>query len=1185
MSAVDMIPGADASSDIGERFIAMHNFESTDADDLTFQKGDFIIATDTDGEWWEGRLERDGTGGETGTFPHNYVARAPPLDGLSPPPGAPPSDETRLIAQHNYHNVQDGDLNFDKGDVLLGTELNGEWWTGKNPKTGKSGDFPANYVKKAPATTAASAPTASAAAASRANTAATPQPAIATTSALTRLVALHDFNSNEDGDLAFKKGAILIGTELTGDWWEGRHEANGKTGSFPKNYVTDAPVVEQLTANKEEDDTNNRKQAATKIQAMHRGRAGRKKAARKRKEEERIRLGKEKRARAVNAKNDSGGWNEAKEGGGGDGSVRENAKLGSDNDEETRRKAAATKIQALQRGKKGRAKARRKRVETERRRRAREHKAATKIQAVQRGRMSRNRYGRQQKKGASDEKAAEMQREEADWDDKRVLPLKPEITRDALACLFDRWDLDSDGVLTMEEIRKALEEQAKVQAKKAEAQQAPEAVDDANNDISLPRLQTARLRRHFERNQDEHMNLDYHYWDLDEFIEMTQTPLTSEKWSSKKSMKKSQKRWAPKLVEFEDDEGNTRYRHTSGSKPLSKDAFIEMYHGTEEWDKAMVKISPSDAKKRQLRMKRQMKTQGVSSMLSVEKLNQIRLRLKQRCTTHRGLDVGNVMPRKRWPVDRDAEPDAEGNQPRLPVTYEKLKDAMNKVSSGSTRLNTDKEFAGFWEYLQTKSGDCVTYEEFTQFVQYKPRNAVRKRKSVDMSAAAQASNFSSGFRPDNNDKSTGAFVSKSKTLESKDVNPVFLTFQRLVTEADFTGALLKEHFNVFDKDGDGTITREEFRIGFESLGIPHKQADLDLIVDVLDMNNDDVIDYPEFTTQLFKDPKQIFRELKQHKLDHQKKRREDAARRKADGQLIEGATAPIVPPSELMEPEDLEQIRLRLRQQCSTHKGIEVAEAFPHRKWPGTGPSGHVSYAEMRKHMRKTFPNRLGADDKWTYPSFWTYLGTEDPNNCTKDEFARFTSFQPADGKRYMRKKSIVLGTSGQIAGFSNSFRPDINASAAKSKEMDAKKNGKGRSSHRGLQSEAIKKELNASWASATQEKLAAAPAESAPTPSAKVVAGFNFKGSGGSIAANLKAAAFGKKIMNLKFARKFGDNKLDDDEVRLIKNKIRAASYKKGGANLEQLFAEWDKDKNKFLDYDELALAVAKLLPKKSKL
>ena len=48
---------------------------------------------------------------------------------------------------------------------------------------------------------------------------------------------------------------------------------------------------------------------------------------------------------------------------------------------------------------------------------------------------------------------------------------------------------------------------------------------------------------------------------------------------------------------------------------------------------------PSDAKQRQLRMRKQMKKQGVSSMLSIDKLNQIRLRLKQRCTTHSGVDV------------------------------------------------------------------------------------------------------------------------------------------------------------------------------------------------------------------------------------------------------------------------------------------------------------------------------------------------------------------------------------------------------------------------------------------------------------------------------------------------------------------------------------------------------------------
>ena len=500
MSAIDMIPGADASSDIGERFVAMHTFESADDDDLTFQKGDIIIATDTQGDWWEGRLERDGTNGETGSFPHNYVARAPPPEGLSPSPAAASSGEKRLIAQHNYHDVQDGDLKFDKGDVLLGAELNGEWWTGTNPKTGESGDFPANYVKEE---AAAAGPASKPLAASESK----------------RLVALHNFNSNEDGDLAFKKGAILIGTRLDGDWWEGSHEASGKTGSFPKNYVTDAPVLAGSAAvavaevegsnqkgasgkrrndgetaasrkrremaatriqkiqrgrqarkrvknmktgsaktarenyernaselHKSEDEQYNRHHAATKIQAIHRGRAGRKKANRKRKEAERIRLGKEKRARAARAKSDSGGWNEAKEGRG---------ELQKD-EEEVKRTVAATKIQALQRGKKGRAVARKKRAEAERLRRARENKAATKIQAVQRGRMSRSRYGRQQKKGASDERAAEMQREEADWDDNRILPLKPEITRDDLASIFNRWDTDSDNVLTMEEIRVAL---------------------------------------------------------------------------------------------------------------------------------------------------------------------------------------------------------------------------------------------------------------------------------------------------------------------------------------------------------------------------------------------------------------------------------------------------------------------------------------------------------------------------------------------------------------------------------------------------------------------------------------------------------------------------------------------------------------------------------------------------------
>ena len=41
-------------------------------------------------------------------------------------------------------------------------------------------------------------------------------------------------------------------------------------------------------------------------------------------------------------------------------------------------------------------------------------------------------------------------------------------------------------------------------------------------------------------------------------------------------------------------------------------------------------------------------------------------------------------------------------------------------------------------------------------------------------------------------------------------------------------------------------SREEFRIGFQSLGIPHKQSDHNC--NRVDMNHDDVIDYDEFHT-------------------------------------------------------------------------------------------------------------------------------------------------------------------------------------------------------------------------------------------------------------------------------------------------------------------------------------------------
>ena len=52
----------------------------------------------------------------------------------------------------------------------------------------------------------------------------------------TPLVALYNFDKKEENDLSFKKGELLIGHELEGDWWVGSNEA-GETGVFPVNFV------------------------------------------------------------------------------------------------------------------------------------------------------------------------------------------------------------------------------------------------------------------------------------------------------------------------------------------------------------------------------------------------------------------------------------------------------------------------------------------------------------------------------------------------------------------------------------------------------------------------------------------------------------------------------------------------------------------------------------------------------------------------------------------------------------------------------------------------------------------------------------------------------------------------------------------------------------------------------------
>lgn len=50
------------------------------------------------------------------------------------------------VALYAFSSNVDGDLTFSQGDVISVIQSDGEWWTGI--KDGRTGIFPANYVKK-----------------------------------------------------------------------------------------------------------------------------------------------------------------------------------------------------------------------------------------------------------------------------------------------------------------------------------------------------------------------------------------------------------------------------------------------------------------------------------------------------------------------------------------------------------------------------------------------------------------------------------------------------------------------------------------------------------------------------------------------------------------------------------------------------------------------------------------------------------------------------------------------------------------------------------------------------------------------------------------------------------------------------------------------------------------------------
>ena len=244
----------------GQAAVALFDY-TADADaeepELSFKKGDTIVVTDSsDPDWFEGHLlKADGSAGETGVFPGNYVN----LSGetAATDTGSADTDSTAGAGARSEANItspkqstgqaavalfdytadadaEEPELSFKKGDTIVVTDSSDpDWFEGHLLKAdgsaGETGVFPGNYVNL-------SGETAEAGAVAGADAAVLTQEAVA---------ALYDYTADADAEepeLSFKKGDTIVVTDWSdADWFEGHLlKADGSAGGrgvFPANYV------------------------------------------------------------------------------------------------------------------------------------------------------------------------------------------------------------------------------------------------------------------------------------------------------------------------------------------------------------------------------------------------------------------------------------------------------------------------------------------------------------------------------------------------------------------------------------------------------------------------------------------------------------------------------------------------------------------------------------------------------------------------------------------------------------------------------------------------------------------------------------------------------------------------------------------------------------------------------------
>ncbi|XP_026210649.1 intersectin-1 isoform X2 [Anabas testudineus] len=166
----------------------------------------------------------------TGSSPSPVLGQGEKVEGL------------QAQALYPWRAKKDNHLNFNKNEIITVLEQQDMWWLGEL-QSGQRGWFPKSYVKLISATMTAPANTTT----RSKNTSEpgisdsppngkrpSPSPTKPSDSG-EEYVAMYTYESNEQGDLSFQQGDIVMVTRKEGDWWTGM--VGNKTGVFPSNYV------------------------------------------------------------------------------------------------------------------------------------------------------------------------------------------------------------------------------------------------------------------------------------------------------------------------------------------------------------------------------------------------------------------------------------------------------------------------------------------------------------------------------------------------------------------------------------------------------------------------------------------------------------------------------------------------------------------------------------------------------------------------------------------------------------------------------------------------------------------------------------------------------------------------------------------------------------------------------------